>query len=91
MERLYTFNVSISNGNIKCPIGKSFFCSKFAVKLVLKLVRATVANADIGSLKFLHTFLTKCLYHILVKFEQNRMVHLHEILSFFDKDPGFLF
>ena len=53
MERLYTSNVSISNGNIKCPIGKSIF----TVNLPLKLFRGTVANADIGSLKSLHTFL----------------------------------
>ena len=55
MERLETSNVSISNGNIKCPIGKSIF----AVNLPLKLFRATVANADIGSLKSFHTFLKK--------------------------------
>ena len=30
----------------------------FAVNLPLKLFRATVANADIGSLKSFHTFLT---------------------------------
>ena len=53
MEKLQTSNVSTNNGNIKCPIGKSIFCSKFAVKTL----RATVANADIGSLKSLHTFL----------------------------------
>ena len=41
-------DVSISNGNIKCPIGKSIF----AVTLPLKLFRAKVANADKGSLKF---------------------------------------
>ena len=38
---------------IKCPIGKTLF----AVNLPLKLFRTTVANADIGSLKPLHTFL----------------------------------
>ena len=43
----------ISNGNIKYPIEKS----NFPVTLPLKLFRATVANADIGSLKSLHTFL----------------------------------
>ena len=53
MERLQTSNVSISNGNIKCVIEKSVF----AANLPLKLFRATVANADIGSLKSLHTFL----------------------------------
>ena len=64
MERLKTFNVSISNGNIRHPIGN----------LPLKLFPATVANADIRSPKSLHTFLKECLYHMLLKFEQNRMV-----------------
>ena len=47
------FNVSISNGKIKCPIGKSFF----AVNLALKLFHATVANTDTESPKSLHTFI----------------------------------
>ena len=51
MERLYTSNVRINNGNKKCPMGKS----NFAVNLPLKLLRATVTNADAGSLKSLHT------------------------------------
>ena len=38
MEGLKTFNVSISSGNIKYPIGKSIFA--------VKLFSATVANAD---------------------------------------------
>ena len=72
MERLQTSNVcSISNGNIKYPIGKSIF----AVKFSLKLCPATIANANIiGSLKSLHTFLKKCLYHILLKFKQNLLM-----------------
>ena len=45
--------------------------------------------ADIGSLKFYHTFLKKCLYHMLVKFEQNRMAKVDEIESFLTKN-GFL-
>ena len=36
-------SVSISNGNIKYPIGKSIF----AVNLSLKLIPATVANVDV--------------------------------------------
>ena len=52
------------------PERKTNFCGKFAIKLF----RATVANADIKSLKSLHTFLKQCLYHMIVKFEQNRMV-----------------
>ena len=39
--------------NIKYPIGKSIF----AVNLPVKLFPTTVAYADIGSLKSLHTFL----------------------------------
>ena len=70
MERLETSNVSIRNGNIKCPIRKSIF----AVNLPLKLFPATIANADIASLKSLQIFLRKYLYHMLVKFEQNRIV-----------------
>ena len=83
---IQTSNVSICNGNIKCPIGKSIF----AVNLPLKLFRATVANADIESLKFLHTFFKKCLYHMLVKFEQNRMVQTTQNFELFDTKPGFL-
>ena len=61
--------VDISNGNIKYPIRKSIF----ALNLPLKLFPATGANAEIESLKFLHTFFKTCLYHMLVEFEQNRM------------------
>ena len=43
----------------------------------LKLFYATLlcfVNADLGSQKALHTFLTKCLYLMLAKFERNRIV-----------------
>ena len=46
----------------------------FAVNLPLKLFPATVANADIGSQKTLHTLLDMYLDHMLGKFEQNCMV-----------------
>ena len=59
MERLLTSNVTIRNGNIKYPIGKSIF----AVNLPLKLSPATVANTDMGSLKSLHTLFGKYLDH----------------------------
>ena len=82
MERLWTSTVGISNGNIKYPIGSSF-----AVNLPLKPFPATVANADIGSLKSLHAFLKTYLYHMLLKFEQNRMVQTtHKSLSFLTKN-----
>ena len=51
MERLKASNVSVSNGNIKCLIGKSIF----AVNLALKLFRTTVANAETGCLNSLYT------------------------------------
>ena len=85
MERLQTSNVSISNGNIKCPIGKSIF----VVNLPLKLFRATVANADIRSLKSPHTFRKTCLYHMLVKFEQNRIAQTTRNFELFDKKRVF--
>ena len=34
----------------------------------------TIADTDIGSLKSLHTLFDKYLGHMLVKFEQSRMV-----------------
>ena len=76
----------MSNGNIKCPIGKSFF----AVNLPLKLFRATVANADTKSLKSLHTLFDMYLDHMLVKFEQNRMVQNIQKCELYDKKSGFL-
>ena len=75
----------ISNGNIKYPIGKSIF----AVNLSLQLFPAIVANSDIKRLKSLHTFLKKCLYYMLVKFEQNCMVQITRDLEFFDKKIRF--
>ena len=84
MERLQTSNVSISNGNIKYPIGKSIF----AVNLPLKLFRTTVANADIGSLKSLHTLFDKYLDHMLVQFAQNWMVQTTRNFEVFVKKRG---
>ena len=81
MGILLTSDVSISNGNIKYPIRTSIF----AVNLKLKLFRVTVADADIGSLKSLHTFLKKYLYHLVVKFKQNHMVRTTRNCELFDK------
>ena len=61
---------------IKYPIG----ISVFAENLPLKLFPAAVANADIGSLKSLHTLFDKYLNHINT---------LHEILSFLTKNQVF--
>ena len=64
------------------------FCS---INLTLKLFRVTVADADIGSLKSLHTFLDKFLYHMLVTFERKKIIwsKLHEIFSFLTKSGIF--
>ena len=53
--------------------------------MTLKLFRATVANADTGSLKSLHTLFDKYLDHMLVKFEQNRMVRTIRNFELFGK------
>ena len=87
VERLLDlYNDSISNGNVKYLRGKSIF----AVHLPLKLIPATVANADIGSQKSLHTLFDKYLGPMLVKFEQNCMVQTTRNLGGFDKKSVFL-
>ena len=56
--------------------------------LLQKIDRAfyvTIADADIGSLKSLHTLFDKYLDHMLVKFEQNRKVRTIQNFVLFDK------
>ena len=86
MERLLTSNVSISNDSVKYPSGKSVS----ALNLPLKLFPATVANANIGSLKSVCSLFAKYLDHMLGKFEQNCMVQTTRSFELFDKKPGFL-
>ena len=65
----------------------------FAVNLPLKLFGATVANADtvslwlvnVQSLAIRSLIKKKCLYHMPVKFEQNRMVQTTRNFELFDK------
>ena len=45
----------------------------------------TIAHANIGSLKSHHTLFDKYLNHMLVKFEQNRMVRTIQNCELFDK------
>ena len=45
----------------------------------------TIADADIGSLKCLNKFFGKYLDHMLVIFEQNRMVRTRQNIELFDK------
>ena len=65
-----TFKVSISKGNIKEPIGKSTFYTKFYVQTLpifsLLLLTSEILNTICISLYYI--------YHKLVKFEQNRMI-----------------
>ena len=66
----------VSNGSIKCPIGKS----SFAVNLQSKLFRPTIFDADTGSLKSLHTLFDIYLDHKLAKFEPNRMIRIFKTI-----------
>ena len=55
-----------------------------AVNLPLKLFLASIANADFGSLVS-HTLFDMYLDHMLVTFEQNRMVRTIQNFVLFDK------
>ena len=57
----------------------------FSVNLALKLFRATVANADIGSLKSLHALFDTYLDHMLANFEPKRIVQNVFNFVVFDK------
>ena len=61
----------------------------FAIILELKLFRATVANASIGSLTSLPTLFDMCLGYMLVKFEQNRMVKNTQNFELFKRKLDF--
>ena len=54
----------------------------------LKLFRVTAANANIGNVKSLPTLFDMCLDHMLVKFEQNRMVRNIQNFELFDRKLG---
>ena len=63
--------------------GKSFhgkFTSKFDFP-----IGYTIADGNIGSLKSLHTYFDKSFDHMLVKFEQNRMVQTTQDSELFGK------
>ena len=66
--------------------GKSFkgiYCKNWFSDRVFYI---NIADADIGSFKSLHTLFDKYFDHILVKFEQNRMVWTIQILSLLTKN-----
>ena len=56
-----------------------------------RIFYVTITDADIGSLKSLNTLFDKYLDHMLVKFEQNRMVRTIQIFEVFDKKWLFIF
>ena len=66
--------------------GKSFN-GKFNEKIDFPIgyFYVTLADADIGSLKSLHTLFGKYLDYILVKSEQNRIVQTIQSFELFDK------
>ena len=68
--------------------GKSFngkFTANIDFPLGYFTLDPTIADADIGSLKSLHTLFDKYLEHMLVKFEQNRMVPTIQNFELFRK------
>ena len=74
MSALATVAGKSFNGKINAKI--DFFRSGIYVN---------ISDADIGSLKSLHTLFDKYLDHMLVKFEQNRRVQTQQNVELFDK------
>ena len=70
MERLWTSNVSVSNGSLEYATKKAIFAVNFPLKPFL----ATVANANTESLKSLHTSFDTYFDFMLTKFKPNRIV-----------------
>ena len=66
--------------------GKSFN-DKFTAKIDFPIgyFMLPLPILDTGSLKSLHTLFDKYLDHMLVKFEQNRMVRIIQNFELFDK------
>ena len=76
------FHASISNGDMEGFQRQIYYknwCSD-------RVFYVTVTDADIGSLKSLHTLFDMYLDHMLVKFEQSRIVQTTQILELFDKN-----
>ena len=70
MVRIQTSNVSIRKGS------KIDVHSKFTTKIAIAIryFIFTIADADIESLKSVHKLFDKYMDHMMLKFEQNRMV-----------------
>ena len=83
MEKLQTFNASISNGS-KEEFWRQIYCKKWFSDRVPYII-IIIADADIGRLKSLNSLFDKYLDHMLVQFEQNRMVRTVQNFELFDK------
>ena len=70
-------------------VARKRFNGKFTAKIGFSdrafHITTADADADIGSIKSLHTLFDKYLDHMLVKFEQNRMVQTTQNFKLFDK------
>ena len=68
-------------------VAQKSFNSKFTAKIDFfdRAFYVTITDADIKSLKFLHTLFDKYLDHMLVKFEQNRKVRAIQNFELFHK------
>ena len=65
-------------------LSRKMLMANLLQKLIFaRIFNITIADVDIRNLKSLHTLFDRYLDHILVKFEQNRMVRT--ILSFLEK------
>ena len=82
MERLKTSNVSISNGSRE-EFWWQIYCKNRFSDRVFYII---IADADIGSPISLHTLFDKYLDHMLVKFEQYRMVQTVQNFEIFGKN-----
>ena len=65
-----------------CPL-RRIYCKNWFSDRVFYV---NIIDADSGSLKSLHTLFDKYLDHMLVKFEQNRMVWTVQNFELFDKN-----
>ena len=68
-------------------VAGKIFNGKFTAKIDFPIgyFYITIADADIGSLKSLHTLFDKYLDHMLVKFKPNRMVRTIQNFELYDK------
>ena len=81
MERLYTSNVSISNGSTEEFLWQIYFKNCFSDRAFY----VTIADVDIGSQKSLHTLFDKYLDHMQVNLNKIVWSKPNKILCFLTK------